>query len=363
MARVPFVDISEHQGTVDFAKMRAGGVDLVLPRAGINGRYDKRLDEYVNGAREAGVTVLGLYWFINPKSSAGPERQAELAIAACQKYGVRMFMYDLEGYVPGEAPPPALGGQAYMAWLERMDAPMRAAGIYRTVYTNASYWNPLYVGVGSDLIELDVIVATYPWYSATGAPRLIDGYPPDRWEERAFTAAPNGPLTPAGFDHWDAWQFSAGFNQQGPVYGCQSGDLDLNIADAEAVDRWLGTPLDPNQEDDMALSSEDKAWIVDAIKSGTKPSFDALWAVLTNPANATIRSMQQSVYEIVDQVNNKSDFINRIAAAVVAATPPASVDEQALANALAALLPAGATVEQVRDLLRAVNLTIDFQTP
>lgn len=246
MARIAFVDVSENQGHIDFARMFAAGVRYIIIRAGINGRLDKRLDEYVTGARAAGITVLGLYWFVNPNSVAGPEEQAALAIGACQQYGVRMLMLDLESYA-AESPKPPLGGAAYMAWLDRMAAPIRATDLVLTVYTNDGYWRPLFTGVGSSLTDCDVIVATYPHYGQGRSADVVAGYRPDQWEERAFTFAPNGPLTPAGFDGWDAWQFSAGFNQQGPVYGASSGDLDLNFADEAAVARWLDTikPPDP----------------------------------------------------------------------------------------------------------------------
>jgi GH25 family lysozyme M1 (1,4-beta-N-acetylmuramidase) len=247
--RRQFVDVSENQGVIDFSTTAAAGVENLIPRAGINGRLDYKLDAYVNGARAHGITVPALYWFVNPNSSASAEQQAALAIGACQRYGVRTLMYDLESYA-SESSKPALSGPAYMAWLERMDVIVRGE-LNRIVYTNANWWNPLYVGVGSTLTECDLVVATYPRYTPVGAYALVNGYPPSQWEARAFGALPAGPATPAGFDQWDAWQFSAGFNRQGPVYGAQSTDLDLNIVDEEALARWIGDDHYDPQESEM----------------------------------------------------------------------------------------------------------------
>jgi hypothetical protein len=245
MPRIAVIDVSENQGSINWATMAAAGVRYVIIRAGINGRLDHRLEEYVVWARLAGVTVVGLYWFCNPNSVASAETQAGLAVEACRRYQVGMLMYDLESYQAESPSKPTLGGHAYQAWLSRFDAVVRAAGLVRVVYTNASYWNSLFVGVGSDVTDCDLIVATYPWYSAAGAPRLIDGYSPDQWEQRAYVGNANGPATPAGFDRWDGWQFSAGYNRQGPVYGASSGDLDLNIVDAAAIERWTGNRIAP----------------------------------------------------------------------------------------------------------------------
>jgi hypothetical protein len=62
------------------------------------------------------------------------------------------------------------------------------------------------------------------------------------WGDWAFNVRKNvnGPKTPSGVE-WSGWQFSAGFNGQGPVYGAESPDLDLNIIRAEKWNEWTSS--------------------------------------------------------------------------------------------------------------------------
>ena len=62
------IDISEHQGSVDFNKLKASGIDFVLLRAGYGSanrypeQYDARFEEYYKKAKAAGLGV-GAYWY------------------------------------------------------------------------------------------------------------------------------------------------------------------------------------------------------------------------------------------------------------------------------------------------------------
>lgn len=62
------IDLSEHQGSVDFNKLKATGIDFVLLRAGYGSanrypeQYDTRFEEYYKKAKAAGLGV-GAYWY------------------------------------------------------------------------------------------------------------------------------------------------------------------------------------------------------------------------------------------------------------------------------------------------------------
>lgn len=62
------IDLSEHQGSVDFAKLKASGIDFVLLRAGYGSankypeQYDTKFEEYYQKAKAAGLGV-GAYWY------------------------------------------------------------------------------------------------------------------------------------------------------------------------------------------------------------------------------------------------------------------------------------------------------------
>ena len=81
------IDLSEHQGTVDFAKLKASGIDFVLLRAGYGSanrypeQYDARFEEYYKKAKAAGIGV-GAYWYSYAESLNMARDEAESFITA-----------------------------------------------------------------------------------------------------------------------------------------------------------------------------------------------------------------------------------------------------------------------------------------
>ena len=58
------IDISSWQGSVDFAKVKADGVQFAILREGYRKSVDNRFNEYVAGCKRAGIPILGVYHFI-----------------------------------------------------------------------------------------------------------------------------------------------------------------------------------------------------------------------------------------------------------------------------------------------------------
>ena len=56
------LDLSHHSGNVDFAALKAAGVDFVILRVGYNTSLDTKFEEYYAAAREAGLDI-GVYFF------------------------------------------------------------------------------------------------------------------------------------------------------------------------------------------------------------------------------------------------------------------------------------------------------------
>lgn len=63
-------DISYWQGNVDFNKMYAAGIRIVIIRAGYGTTQDKNFVSYINGALAAGIAV-GIYWFMYALNAQG----------------------------------------------------------------------------------------------------------------------------------------------------------------------------------------------------------------------------------------------------------------------------------------------------
>lgn len=57
------IDISYYQGSIDFEAVKKDGTDFVIIREGYRNSTDVRFFEYVDGARKAGIKVLGCYHF------------------------------------------------------------------------------------------------------------------------------------------------------------------------------------------------------------------------------------------------------------------------------------------------------------
>lgn len=246
MTWVPFVDISEAQGQVDFHRMHDAGVGHIIIRAHNGSRRDHRVDEYVAGAREAGIVVVALYGFINPKSSLTAAQQGQALAGACHDHEVPTQMLDVEWYTGEPGRGVVLKGQYLANWLRQMsDA---AADITQTrgiIYTGHAFWdNPATGPAVGGFGDHDLILATFPGARPSGDP-LPRGVAPSDWWRQAFRYRASGPVVPSGWNGWDGWQFSAEYNAQGSVYGCSSNDLDLNFALDVAIARWAGRSSQP----------------------------------------------------------------------------------------------------------------------
>lgn len=57
------IDISYHQGSIDFDLVKKDGIDFVIIREGYRDTVDSRFFEYVNAARAAELEILGCYHF------------------------------------------------------------------------------------------------------------------------------------------------------------------------------------------------------------------------------------------------------------------------------------------------------------
>jgi GH25 family lysozyme M1 (1,4-beta-N-acetylmuramidase) len=119
MAWVPFVDISEAQGRVDFDHMHSAGVGHLIVRGHNGTRRDHRVDEYIPAARAAGIVVVAVYGFINPKSALTAAQQGEALAKICTQYEVATQMLDVEWYTGEPGRGTVLKGRTWRAGCAR----------------------------------------------------------------------------------------------------------------------------------------------------------------------------------------------------------------------------------------------------
>ncbi|WP_312694331.1 glycoside hydrolase family 25 protein [Caproiciproducens sp.] len=74
------IDISKHNGTIDWEKVKVSGIDFVLIRAGYGNdisQKDSKFDEYIKAALARNIHV-GVYWFSYAVSIADAQKEAEV---------------------------------------------------------------------------------------------------------------------------------------------------------------------------------------------------------------------------------------------------------------------------------------------
>ena len=141
------IDVSVHNGGIDFNKVKAAGYDFVILRAGY-GREINQIDDtfqknYKN-AKAAGLQV-GAYWYSYAVSPADAKKEAQACLQALAGKCFEMPIYfDLE-----EASQLSKGGTYCRQLIDAFCQTIEAAGYYAGVYTSASAANGLPSGTDS----------------------------------------------------------------------------------------------------------------------------------------------------------------------------------------------------------------------
>lgn len=96
------IDVSEHQGTIDWKKVKANGIDAAIIRIGYgNGTEDKQLKANLSGAAAAGMKI-GVYLYSYADTTQLGKEEANFVANTLEKYGVTSrllpIFYDLEDW-------------------------------------------------------------------------------------------------------------------------------------------------------------------------------------------------------------------------------------------------------------------------
>lgn len=77
------IDVSVWQGDIDFAKVKANGIDFVIIRAGygkLTSQKDKYFEQNYSRAKAAGLHV-GAYWYSYAQSADDAKKEAQTCIS------------------------------------------------------------------------------------------------------------------------------------------------------------------------------------------------------------------------------------------------------------------------------------------
>lgn len=141
------IDVSQWQGVIDWAKVKAAGIQFAMIRAGYGqNNIDPQFERNISECNRLGIPC-GIYWFSYAYTEAMAIREAEYALAAVEPYKLEYpIAFDYEGasvdyakkngVVPDKAHVTALAN-AFCGRIEQ-------AKYYAMVYTNPAYLSQYY---------------------------------------------------------------------------------------------------------------------------------------------------------------------------------------------------------------------------
>ncbi len=216
------IDVSEHQGAVDWSAVRASGRRFAIARVGLGSRADATFARNWAGMRAAGL-LRGAYLYVLPEQD--PIAQATLLVRAVGRLGPGDLppALDVEKMPPG-VPPPSVYAARLAVLVEKV---REGTGREPMIYTGAHYW-PRWV-------QSEAFAALPLWH-------------PQYAEVRCPSIA----------HPWRAWAFWQ-TSERGRVPGVRTlVDLDVFNGDLAALEALTGgpAPVDAGAPLDAALSPD-----------------------------------------------------------------------------------------------------------
>lgn len=138
------IDVSEHQGNINFAEVKAAGVEFAMIRAGYGWTTeDKKFEQNVNGFTAAGIPV-GAYWFIYSTNAEEAIKNADKCVEVLAKFKGKFtfpigcdYEYDSDSYSEKQGVKQTKASRTAMieAFCDRLEE----AGYYVSAYFNPDY--------------------------------------------------------------------------------------------------------------------------------------------------------------------------------------------------------------------------------
>lgn len=144
MAKIIGIDVSEHNGTLDWAKIKAAGIGFTVIRSGYGTSHiDKQFGANIAGAIANGIPI-GIYHFSYALTAEGAKKEAEFVAAMLNPYRGKIvlpvffdFEYDTVDYAKKQGV--TLGAEAFNAHTAAFCEAIAGAGFVPGVYYNLDY--------------------------------------------------------------------------------------------------------------------------------------------------------------------------------------------------------------------------------
>ena len=195
MAKIIGIDVSEHNGALDWSKIKAAGISFAIIRTGYGvSHVDNYFEKNIQGALAQSIPV-GVYHFSYALDAAGAKKEAEFVLSILKPYLGKLqlpvfydFEYDTVDYAKKQGV--TLGKEAFNAHTVAFCEAIKAAG-----YKPGTYYNLDYLRRFVDINQVGKYVQWYAQY--------------------ASNASASG---------WAIWQYSSSYT----IPGC-SGRFDANV--------------------------------------------------------------------------------------------------------------------------------------
>lgn len=244
------IDVSYHNGSLDWNKIKSAGVDFAILRAGYGkliSQKDKKFEEYYSGAKQAGIPV-GCYWYSYAKSVSEIQTEAEVFLQAIKgkqfEYPVYLDFEESSQFVLGRAK----CSEMAKAFLEIVEKAGYFAGLYSSKSHLESYFTE------------DILTRYTVWVAHYGVSATTYKYP------------------------YAIWQFS----ETGTLNGI-SGKFDMDYCYADFPTAIKGLGLNGFKKEDSTVEtvekSADNTPTVDNVQNTTVKTAEGTAEPETNPAN------------------------------------------------------------------------------
>lgn len=177
MAKMLCVDVSEHNGTLDWAKIKKAGIDAAIIRTGYGVSHtDKQFYNNMDGAIAQGLKI-GIYHFSYALNVDGAKNEAAFVVRLLKQYKDKItlpvyfdFEYDTVTYAKKQGV--TLGKNAFNNHCVAFCEAVKAAGYKPGVYYNKDYYNTM--------VSLSSVGGYSQWYAQYASSPSISDY--DLWQ-------------------------------------------------------------------------------------------------------------------------------------------------------------------------------------
>ena len=183
------VDVSAHQGQVDWSQVAQSGMEFAMIRLGYRGYTSGGIyeDEYalenLSGAKNAGLQI-GAYFYSQALTPEEAAEEARLCISILDGRGLDLpLVYDWE-YVSQEARTGNMDRDTLMACVEAFCSTVEEAG-----YDAMVYFNP---ALAESLLDLEELLE-YPWWLAMYSENMTFPHAVQMWQYTASGTVPGIP--------------------------------------------------------------------------------------------------------------------------------------------------------------------------